>query len=59
MAVADAFDAMTTNRGYNRVKTFEEAAQELYDLPHHFDRKVTEALLELVRDNDLNVTEAY
>lgn len=59
VAVADAFDAMTTNRGYNRVKSFEEAAQELYDLPHHFDRKVTEALLELVRDNDLNVKEAY
>ena len=59
VAVADAFDAMTTNRGYNRVKSFEEAAQELYDHPEHFDRKVTEALIELVAEGDLNASEAY
>ena len=59
VAVADAFDAMTTNRGYNRVKSFEEAAQELYEHPELFDRKVTEALIELVRKGDLNVSEAY
>lgn len=59
VAVADAFDAMTTSRGYNQAKTFEAAAQELYDLPEYFDRKVTEALLELVKNNDFDVKEAY
>lgn len=49
MAVADAFDAMTSDRGYNRVKTFEEAANELCHMPDAFDRRVTQTLRELVR----------
>lgn len=31
IGIADSFDAMTSNRGYNNVKTFDEAFLELYD----------------------------
>lgn len=48
VAVADAFDAMTTYRGYNQVKTFEQAADELYSLDKQFDRAVSETLRRLV-----------
>ena len=58
VAVADAFDAMTTNRGYNRVKSFIEAAEELFGLPEQFDSKVTAALLELVKNGELRPTES-
>lgn len=57
LAVADAFDAMTTNRGYNRVKSFLEAAEELCGLPEQFDSQVTAALLELVNNGELTLTE--
>lgn len=53
VAVADAFDAMTTNRGYNRVKTFEDAAEELRNLPQQYDRHICDKLLELVRDGTI------
>ncbi|MEA4823825.1 MAG: HD domain-containing protein [Clostridiaceae bacterium] len=51
VAVADVFDAMTTNRGYNIVKSYEEGARELLSLPKQFDRKITGMLAELVRMN--------
>jgi putative nucleotidyltransferase with HDIG domain len=57
LAVADAFDAMTTDRGYNRVKSFEKAAEELYELPEHFDNEITTALLELVKSGALQPME--
>lgn len=57
LAVADVFDAMTSDRGYNKVKTFEEAAQELYMLDRVFDRRVTETLLNLVRAGEITVVE--
>lgn len=50
VAVADAFDAMTTNRGYNSVKGFVESAEELYNLPEKFDRSVTEVLCRIVKN---------
>lgn len=53
LAVADAFDAMTTNRGYNTVKSFSAAAEELYDLSEKFDRRVTEELCRLVQSGEL------
>lgn len=53
IAVADAFDAMTTYRGYNRVKSFEEAAEELTGLCDQFDCKVAETLLQLVRNGTI------
>ena len=48
VAVADAFDAMTTYRGYNTVKTFEQAVDELCSLNELFDGTVTEALRQLI-----------
>lgn len=48
LAVADAFDAMTSDRGYNRVKTFAEAAAELQAMPQRYDPLVTAALAQLV-----------
>ncbi len=50
LAVADVFDAMTTDRGYNEVKTFKEAVEELMSLPDKFDKRVTTALLWLVEE---------
>ncbi len=58
VAVADCFDAMTTDRGYNRVKSYEEAAQELYDLEAQFDRRATEALIRLVRSGAIGPSRA-
>lgn len=50
LAVADAFDAMTTNRSYRSKLAMETAAAELV---HHsgtqFDEKVAQALLQVLR----------
>lgn len=48
VAIADVFDAMTTDRGYNVVKTFQEAADELAALPQEFDARITTVLQRLV-----------
>ena len=48
VAVADVFDAMTTDRGYNTVKTFSEAAAELVSLSDEFDSRITQVLDRLV-----------
>lgn len=48
IAAADAFDAMTSNRGYNRVRTAMDAAKELCALPAQYDQRVTGVLMELV-----------
>lgn len=53
VAVADAFDAMTSNRGYNIVKTFLQAAEELVSLPHQYDTRITSVLLQLVSSGAL------
>lgn len=53
VAVADVFDAMTTVRGYNKVKSFAESAEELYALSEQFDRRITKVLRELVRSGDM------
>lgn len=50
VAAADCFDAMTTDRGYNKPKDFVEAAQELAQETGKFDGRVTAALLEMARD---------
>ncbi len=54
VAVADVFDAMTTDRGYNEVKTFQQAAQELTSLPEEFDKRITDVLKRLVTSGALN-----
>lgn len=53
LAVADVFDAMTTDRGYNVVKDDVAAARELYGLAAQFDRRITEKLLALAMDGRL------
>lgn len=53
-AVADVFDAMTTDRGYHTVKTFQEAATELASLTQEFDRGITTVLQQLVASGALD-----
>ena len=53
IALVDAFDAMTTSRGYNTPKPFDVAALELCSLPHLFDHEIAEKLLELIRSDQL------
>ena len=54
VAVADVFDAMTTERGYNVVKTFQQAADELVSLPDEFDIRITNVLKQLVTSGALD-----
>lgn len=54
VAVADVFDAMISDRGYNHVKKPLEAARELCSLPHLFDERVTSALMTLVKSDQLD-----
>ena len=53
VAVADVFDAMTTDRGYNLVKTFSAAAAELVSLSEEFDSRITQVLDRLVTSGAL------
>ena len=57
VAVADAFDAMTSNRPYRGVEmTLEEALQELEDnCNSQFDKRVVEATLAAARKGDLQL----
>ncbi|MCE5188124.1 MAG: HD domain-containing protein [Eubacteriales bacterium] len=57
VAVADVFDAMTSDRGYNEVKTSEAAAEELVSLSRQFNQKITLVLKRLVADGTLNKEE--
>ncbi len=50
LSVSDVFDAMTTDRGYNEVKSFRTAAEELVRLTDKFDRRITKALAQLVEE---------
>ena len=53
VAVADSFDAMTSDRGYNVVKSFSEAAEELASLSQQYDARITSVLLRLVNSGAL------
>jgi len=54
IAVADAFDAMTTDRPYRKGLSKEEAAKEIETLKgKQFEPQATEALLELYREGGL------
>lgn len=53
VAVADSFDAMVSNRGYNVVKSFLEAAEELVSLPQQYNPMITSVLLRLVNSGAL------
>ena len=54
IAVADCFDAMTTNRSYSKAKTRLEAIQELASKPLLYDGEVVKALWELLEDNEID-----
>lgn len=54
LMVADSFDAMTTDRGYNRVMTCEEAAADIVSKAHLYDPLVAKTLQELVQAGKLN-----
>ena len=52
LAIADAFDAMTSDRSYQRKKSFEEALQELERCAgFHFDNQLTEVFVNQFRKN--------
>jgi len=56
IAVIDSFDTMTSRRVYTvQPKTFLQAAEELYSLPHLYDREVTTALLEMVKSGEITM----
>ncbi|MFT5660218.1 MAG: two-component system sensor histidine kinase TtrS [Sulfurimonas sp.] len=58
MIVADAFDAMTTNRVYKGRKTVEEAVEELVNLSGiHFHPNVIEVAQTVLLDVDINDTD--
>ncbi|MEG1547135.1 MAG: HD domain-containing protein [Clostridia bacterium] len=44
IAVADAFDAMTTVRSYNHIKSRHEAIAELRSLSHQYDLSIVDAM---------------
>lgn len=48
IAVADSFDAMTSDRSYNLKKTFEYAADELVSMSNKYDVNIALALRKLV-----------
>ena len=49
LMVADSFDAMTSDRGYNTVMTHEEAVEEIMAKDHLYDPVVAGKLLQLVK----------
>lgn len=52
-AVADAFDAMTTDRPYSKGRTYYEGIQELLRCQHtHFDPQAAQAFAEVMRERD-------
>lgn len=53
LMVADAFDAMTSNRVYRKACSAEDAALELASLPEKYDSVVVDALLLLLRKGAL------
>lgn len=53
LMVADSFDAMTTDRGYNRVMTLEDAAAEIVREHTLFDPLVAKTLQEMVKSGHI------
>lgn len=47
LAVADVFDAMTSDRTYKKGISIDAALAELKTLPHHYDSAIVEALAQL------------
>lgn len=58
LAVADAFDAMTSIRGYNNKKDPITAVEELLSLPEKYDFKVCTVLYDLVKSGEISTSES-
>lgn len=57
IAVADSFDAMTSNRSYNVKKTYEAAADELVSMSDKYDINIALALRKLVYSKRIKTAE--
>ena len=56
LTVVDSFDAMTSNRPYNRRKSYEEAIKELRRCSGtQFDPEIAEAFIEVIKENKDNL----
>ena len=52
LTVVDSFDAMTSNRPYNRRKTYEEGIEELRKCSgEQFDPEIVKAFIEVIERN--------
>lgn len=62
LSIVDAFDAMTTKRPYNQIKTLEETINELYkssrpclnqngEIIQQFDAKLVDIFINCIKDN--------
>ena len=55
LTVIDSFDAMTSNRPYNKRKSYSEGILELERCSGtHFDPKIVKAFVEVIKSNDKN-----
>ncbi len=57
LMVADSFDAMTSDRGYNRVKSFEDAAAEIMKSASRYDPEVARLLWDMVQSGRIKKEE--
>lgn len=56
LTVVDSFDAMTSNRPYNKRKTYVEAIEELKRCSgSQFDPQIAEAFIEVIKENKDNL----
>lgn len=52
LCVVDSFDAMTSNRPYNKMKSYQEAIEELKVCSGtHFDPELTKIFIEVIEEN--------
>ena len=55
LTVADSFDAMTSNRPYNKRRTYNEAVEELRKCSGtQFDPQIIQAFIEVIQDSKFN-----
>lgn len=56
LTVVDSFDAMTSNRPYNKRKTYDEAIDELKRcIGTQFDPVITRAFIDVILENNCNI----
>ncbi len=58
LCIIDSFDAMTSERPYQKTKTFEEAIQELRDCSgKQFDPILVEQFIQMMQEQNINCKE--